>query len=277
MKYFWIIFKYLLITLVLLLVLFPLFYLISISLMSNNLVTSGKAHFIADDWNWQNYSNAFYNGFLPSLANSLANVSLVVVTKLITLILGAYGLFLLNKFWRKILFIIFLFISIIPEISLYFNLFKLSTEWSLTNKSIILALSINSVFSFFSLNYFYNAFVDVSNKEAKTVVIDNLKWWEKFYYVYYSKLKMPIFLTVVFTTIEVWNSYLWPAIILSGKQTENGQALNTIATWFPQLGYMEQGELLNLVAAGSVISILIPLSIYLICSKWINRNLYKMV
>ncbi|MGY6172115.1 ABC transporter permease subunit [Candidatus Mycoplasma pogonae] len=238
--------------------------------MSKEFIQTNPTTFLPDGLNVESYQEAVAT-FGPALLVSFQNVLLVLVIKLLALILGGYGLANVNKYLRKILFVFFLLISVIPEISIYINLLKIRNETGI-NHSVIMSLTMTHLFSFFSLTYFYNTFMQVGAKNKKLFQIDNLKLWERFYYGYWPSLKMPVFLTVIFTTIEVWNSFLWPSIILSGKD------INTVATWFPALGpAINGGNYLNVVSAGAVLSLIIPLGVYLINSRLVNRNLYRAV
>lgn len=264
--------KYITIILVLILILFPVYYLIIISFMSNDFVLTDNPSFVSDGFNIENYLGIFDYKFWNAVLLTFNNIVIVLIIKLFILFFGAYGLFLLNEKLKIIFFSFFLFISIIPEASIYFNLLRLRNEIFIMNQSVVFTLSVTSFFSFFSLTYFYNTFQQISQKEKNIIYIDKLNWYEKFIYGYFPKLKLPFLLTIIFTTIEVWNSFLWPSIILSGRTDQN------INIWYSDLGHLEGGgQLLNIVSAGAVVSLVIPLGIYLIFSKFINRSMYKFI
>lgn len=267
--------KYSIVIFVLLLILFPLYYLITLSLTSSSEALKDNIRFVPDGFNYKNY-DILNSDFWSSLTYSFLFVITALTIRLVSLFLGGYGLYLTTRKIKTLFFSIFLFFSIVPEISIYLGIKGVLNDLNISD--IVFSLSASSFFSFFSLSYFHNSFNQVSQKEKDIIKIDNLNKLEVFYYVYLPKLKMPIFLTVIFTTISTWNSFLWPSYILSGK-TINGVGFDTISLWFLRVGDIPHGmgRHENLVAAGSVISIIIPLGIYLIFSKLINRQLYKSI
>ncbi|WP_027121954.1 ABC transporter permease subunit [[Mycoplasma] imitans] len=276
------IFKNIIFTLIIvaliIIVLFPLYYLIVLSLTSNNQITSGITRLLPDGFHYRNYSGLINEQFALSFLLTFLSVLILIVLKLTATLLAAFGLNKVTDKFRKILFLFFLITSFIPEISIYLYLFSTLNQFRfISTNSLAFVLGLPILFSFFMLMLFYNAINKEYQLRRNLMRIDRIKPLQAFWYVYLPKLKVPIYLLIIFTTIEAWNSFLWPQLILSGRVYENNTPINTISTWFLKLGFVDRLDLINVRAAGAFISTLIPLSIYIICSRIINKRMYKMV
>ncbi|WP_371246511.1 hypothetical protein ACA758_00630 [Mycoplasmopsis agassizii] len=257
--------KYVLIIAIVILILFPLYYLIVLALTSNSFITSGIASLTPDGANWENFSEVVDQKFLDAFGLSIAVLVSLVLVRLLIYTLAAFGLNNVTNLTRKAFIIILIFISLVPDITIYLSLKTFANQFNLINFPFIFSLMINGFFSFFLINYLYSAVKNISDKKIKLAKMDNLKWYESFAYVYFPSIKFAWFLIAVFTSVQSWNDYLWPRFVLSSFDNQ------TISIWFLSLGDTGFSKLINLQAAGSVIATIIPLGIYLIFSKKINK------
>ncbi len=98
----------------------------------------------------------------------------------------------------------------------------------------------------------------ISSEIKKSLMFTYQNWnWHTFCWLYLLSL-------------QPRNDYLWPTFVL--PSTSNVKGFTNITIWFLNLG-KESAEFENtaIQAAGAVISVLIPLTIYAIFSKKINR------
>lgn len=268
----------LIIVALIILVLFPLYYLIVLSLTSTNKITSGVTNLLPDGFHYENYQGLFNEQFGLAFLLTFLSVLILIALKLTSTLLAAFGLNKLSNRLRKGLFLFFLITSFIPEISIYLYLFSTLNQFGIINfNSLSFVLGLPMLFSFFMLMLFYNTINKEYEIKNNLMKIDRISPLQAFWSVYLPKLKVPIYLLIIFTTIEAWNSFLWPQLILSGRVYQNNAPINTISTWFLKLGFVDRLDLINVRAAGAFISTLIPLSIYVIWSRIINRRMYKMV
>ncbi|MDC4182626.1 ABC transporter permease subunit [Mycoplasma bradburyae] len=266
------------IVILILLVLFPLYYLIVLSFTSNDQILKNIASLLPDGFHYENYKGLIDREFWYSFLLTFLSVLILIVLKLGSTLLAAFGLNKVSLSLRKILFIFFLITSFIPEISIYLYLFRTLNEARIINNdSLAFVLSLTMLFSFFMLMLFYSAINKEYENKKNVMRIDRINGFQAFFHIYLPKLKVPIYLLIIFTTIEGWNSFLWPQLILSGRVYNDSMPINTISTWFIKLGMIDMLDLINVRAAGAFISTLIPLSIYFVCSRIINKRMYKMV
>ncbi|QZX49357.1 ABC transporter permease subunit [Mycoplasma sp. E35C] len=257
------------------LALFPLYYLLVTAFTSNEKVDKGIQELLPDGIHFESFRQIDFKEFGLAFLLTFISVIILNVFKLASVLLSAIGLVKLSKTLRKILFIFFLFASFIPEISIYLYILTIVNKSGIRVSgdyySIGFVLSLTMMFSFFMLIIFYNTINQEYQQKRQLIKVDNLKMRHIFFQVFLPKLKVPIYLLIIFTTIDGWNSYLWPQIILSGEK------LDTISTIITRLGQKYNQNLYNVTAAGAVISTIIPLGIYIIWSRFINKRMYNMV
>ena len=261
--------KYLIVFLLLIIVLFPLYYLIVVSLSTPDFF--GKTRFKVDIFSPGNFQGLNTAEFRSAVSITVGVIFTLIFLRMTTLTLASFGLMKVNAITKKVMFWIFFFVSIIPEITTYLALKTIITDLGIFPSSLTISWTTNGIFSFFLMLYIYRAASQIWVTKEKIMIIDSLKWYQAFLYVYLPVLKMPYFLLVIFTTIHVWNEYLWPHVILSSLAVKN------VTGWFLSLGDTGFGNITNIQAAGAVVSLLIPFSIYIVFSHWINKGISRNV
>ncbi|WP_391592228.1 Sugar ABC transporter permease protein [[Mycoplasma] cavipharyngis] len=257
---------------VVLLIVSPVYFLIIVALFSNNQAISVNQSIVPDGFNINNFLVAIQenqNQFLRAFGWTILFAFLASLLKAFVLITGGFGLSLMQSKTRLIICIILMFLMSIPEVVLYTGLYRNTIAWNLKESVIFLPISVPLVFSYFSLIYFRNAFLSINLKFNKMTIIDRLTIIEKIRYMYFPKLKFALIISLIFSMISAWNSFLWPNIILSGTE------IVVLGQWFRSLGFIPQGQLQNLMAVGATITMIIPLIFYWISAKWVNRSFFK--
>ncbi|MCE6115051.1 ABC transporter permease subunit [Mycoplasmopsis agalactiae] len=267
-KIFFGIIKFALIGLLCIMLLFPLYYLLLHSLVSAKTITDNVASLTIQEWNWSNYASAYKKDFWVAFGYTSLFAFILMSLRILTYSMAVAGLLKMNDKFQKVFQNFFLVISLIPEFSIYLSLKTFLIKLSLYGTAF--SFVSNSIFSFFTFTYVLNLAKSVHNEKYKIMLNDNLKWNQKITYVYLPKLKLAYFLLIIFAFITAWNDYLWPTFVL--PTTNNVWGFTNITIWFLNLG-REASEFENtaIQAAGAVISVLIPLTIYAVFSKKINR------
>ncbi|CBW54224.1 Glycerol transporter subunit C [Mycoplasma mycoides subsp. capri LC str. 95010] len=254
--------KYLLIALLCLLLLFPLYYLLLQALLSNLSILDNKTYLVIKEWNWSNFLKAFQSNFLKAFGWTILFSTILISIRIIVYSLAIIGLLKMKPVYQKLFLYFFIIISLIPEFSIFLSLKFVLLQINLYTTPI--AYVTNAIFSFFNFTYIFNLAKSIENEKSKVMINDNLKWYDKLFYVYLPKMKLGYFLLIIFSFISVWNDYLWPQFILSEKFTN-------ISIWYLTLGREQEASLKNVQAAGAMISILVPLIIYMSFSKKIGK------
>lgn len=259
------IFLWALLSCVLVLFLFPLYYLIVSASLPIAKQDNPDASLKISGYFFQNFKQSIDKNFWNGLGNSLGTIILVNFFRLTLYTLGIFGIWWASKKAKIIFLSIFVIVSMIPEVTTYIGLAKLLNANNIVDKSPIFSLVINQIFSFFSFYFLYKSIETVSQDKLQLAKIDNLSTFSRFKLIFFPQLKMGYYLIIIFSSIQAWNDYLWPHFIFAFRD----QA--TISIWFSYTGQNPQGTFQNIQAAGSLFAVLVPLTIYLIFSPFINK------
>ena len=239
---------------------YPLLYMISVSLM-----TAGEAsnqYLLPKELKFENYIKVWTsNNFQQYTLNSIIISSIVVVGVLCTSIPAAYAFAKINFPFRDIIFYSLLLSLMIPEIIALLphlliirgNIFPLPFGPSWMNSLQGLTVPFfGNVFIIFLLRQYIKK---IPNELWDAARMDGAS---HFYFLrkVVTPMSMPIIVTVsLFAFILAWNSFAWPLLILTKED------------WFPVTVSIysfirEAGTNYNLLMAASLISIAPVLLLY---------------
>ncbi|QJR44258.1 carbohydrate ABC transporter permease [Mycoplasma miroungirhinis] len=262
-KIVWEILKFLLIGILVVVILFPVYYLFVISLKTRLSISEDKASILIEEWQWSNFFNVIALDFWKALGFTLIVAVILILLRIFIFSFAVIGLLKLNDKWQKIFLYFFLIISLIPEFTIYLSLLQFLV--GLKIHKTFFALTTNSLFSFFLFTYIFNTAKAIHKNKNKLIINDHLKWHHKLIYVYFPKLKLAFLLLIIFSFLTAWNDYLWPTYILNNREEKN------ITLWFIGLNSINEESTPNLAAAGAFISILVPLCVYWVFSTKIRK------
>jgi len=256
---------YIILFIVMFLSVYPLLYMISVSLM-----TSGEAsnqYLLPRQLRFENYINVWTsNNFQQYTINSILISAIIVVGVLCTSIPAAYAFAKIDFPFRDIIFYSLLLSLMIPEIIALLphlliirgNIFPLPFGPSWMNSLQGLTVPFfGNVFIIFLLRQYIkkipNELWDAARMDGAT----------HFYFLrkIVIPMSMPIIVTVsLFAFILAWNSFAWPLLILTNED------------WFPVTVSIysfirEAGTNYNLLMAASLISITPVLILYFFTQK----------
>ncbi|MCU4117201.1 glycerol transporter subunit C [Mycoplasma zalophi] len=248
-------------------ILFPLYYLLLTALKNDIDIQNDVVSITIKTPTLNSFQNVWNKELLKAFTITISAIFCLLIIRVVVYSLAIAGLIKLKKKSIQNFVIYFLIIvSVIPEFVLYSALKYNLNTWKLTDKYWLSLIS-NGVFSFFIFSYTFKVALNVSQTKGRLAINDNLRWYEKIFYVYFSDLKLSYLLLIIFTIIQVWNDYLWPMYLFRNTEDKN------ISQWFLAPVTTEYKNIYNnIIAAGSFIASAIPLSIYFIFSKWINKS-----
>lgn len=244
---------------------YPLLYMISVSLM-----TAGEAsnqYLIPKDLKFENYVTVWTsNNFQQYTLNSIIISAIIVIGVLCTSIPAAYAFAKINFPFRDIIFYSLLLSLMIPEIIALLphlliirgNIFPLPFGPSWMNSLQGLTVPFfGNVFIIFLLRQYIKK---IPNELWDAARMDGSS---HFYFLrkVVIPMSMPIIVTVsLFAFILAWNSFAWPLLILTKED------------WFPVTVSIysfirEAGTNYNLLMAASLISISPVLLLYFFTQK----------
>ncbi len=251
-------------------VIFPFFYMISMSLMTYAETTNPNGTPILPDVPmWSNYWEAFTNGYiLVFVFSSLIMITNVLLKVIVTMMLGyAFGNY--NFKGKNVLWIFFLATMIIPEVALISGQYTMTIKlgWD-TGIGLLLGLSAPYIASVFTAYMFRNAFEAIPNSVKEAAIIDGIEGKSYFFKIAIPMVSSTTWTVIILTAFASWNSYMWPALVLGGSN------LNTMTLWLFNVGLPPDGStmLIQLQMAGAVLTIIPTLIVYLIFKKRINST-----
>ncbi|CAT05016.1 Uncharacterised protein [Mesomycoplasma conjunctivae] len=257
---------FVILSLFLVIILFPLYYLVVNASLPNSQADNPNLILLPNKYLFENFKNSINSDFYKGLVTSILAILMTNFFRIILYTLGVFGIWFASKKFKKAYLVIFVIISMIPEITTYSSLARILNANFTITKAPIFSLISNQFFSFFNFYYLYKSINLVSIEKIRLAKIDNLSVFATFQLVFLPKLKMSYYLIIIFSSIQVWNDFLWPIYIFSFRDNQ------TISTWFHFAGGTEFGFLQNVQAAGALFAIIVPLFVYILFSPLINKT-----
>ncbi len=235
---------YLLLILGALLMLFPLWWMIVLSLETE---ASAGAALVGGDvmqvWpsnpQWSNYANAMrevgtkpWQGFLDALANSIVITVLVMVGTILSSSLVAMGFARVNFRGRNGLFLLMLATMMLPAQVTMIPLFILfrSMGWVDTILPLVVPAFFGSAFFIFMYRQFISQIPESLFEAAR---VDGMGWMGIWWRIVLPMCKPVTAITAVFTFIFVWNDFMMPLIYLHSEEKATlAVALNSFRTQY---------------------------------------------
>jgi ABC-type glycerol-3-phosphate transport system permease component len=267
----WTIFTYLVLAFGAFISLGPFVWMILKSFMS--LGESIGATFIPSEWHFDNYLQAWQDAqFSKYMINSVLITVITLVGELTFSVMAAYAFARIKFPGRNVLFALLLSSMMIPGmVTMIPNL--LTVTWLgrvgpiawIDNWPALTIPFMGSVFSLFLLRQFFSQIPEELFDAAKMDGAGHLRiLWQ----VVLPLAKAPVMVIVVLSFIGTWNALAWPLLVT-----------NT-AEWLPiSVGLydfvQDAGSELNLVMAGSVITIVPILILYFLTQKQFTESIAR--
>ncbi|BAQ60397.1 binding-protein-dependent transport systems inner membrane component [Geminocystis sp. NIES-3708] len=253
---------YLLLTIIALLMLFPLLWLLSTSFKSaGEDIFTFPPQFIPQQFTFENFSLVWENyPFGRYLLNSTITAVLTVILNLLFCSLAAYPLARLNFQGKDFIFALVIATIMIPFQIVMIPLYIFAVQFGLRNNYLgIILPNLASAFGIFLLR---QAFQGVPKELEEASRIDGCSeigiWW----HIMLPSVRPATITLAIFVFIGAWSDFLWPLIILDRPEYYTlplgvaGLASSLDLNW-------------RFIAAGSVISIAPVLLLFLLLQRYI--------
>lgn len=254
---------YTVLILVSLVVLFPIYTAVTISLLDDTQVAQYPPQLYPTHFNLENYARALQQApLLRYLFNSVTQSTLVMLGQLTTATLAAYAFAFIDFKYKNALFLVFLATLMIPWeatiIPNYLTIKKL--HWDNTFQGLAVPFMATG-FGTFLLRQF---FLKIPKELRDAAIIDGCGNF-RFLTTIVLPLARPALGTLaVYSFLQTYNQYLWPLLIT------NDQNMRTVQIGIALL-QDEERFMFNIVMAG-VVFVLLPTFILFIFS---NRQLIR--
>jgi len=197
---------------------FPFYWMIVGATNQSVDITKGKLTFGLAFYD--NLKNVFTT---TNIAQSIVNSLFIsIVTTLIAILISSaagYGFEIFSSKARKKLFHFLLLSMMIPFAALMVPLYRLFSRLNLINN--YLAIIIPAAATAFLIFFFRQNTKSFPKEIAQAARVDGLSEWKIFFRIYMPMMKSTYAAAGIITFMNVWNSYLWPLIVLqtSDKMT----------------------------------------------------------
>lgn len=245
-----------------LVIIYPLIWTIFSSFKTNQQIFSeSPINLIPRPFTTDNYQKLLTIYDVPLMVfNGLYLAIVISVLSMLTSSMAAYALARLRFRGRNVIFLLLIstmmipgYVTLIPNFAIMVKLKLLNSHWALILRS-ALSGSATSIF------LFRQFFLSIPRDLENAAIVDGCSWPGVFFRIIMPNSKPAIATVIILSFRSTWNSFLWPQLVL---QTDR------LWTWTLALKILSESETNQAVLlAGSVISILPILIIYLACQKY---------
>ena len=245
-----------------LVIIYPLIWTILSSFKTNQQIFSeSPINLIPRPFTTGNYQKLLTIYDVPLMVfNGLYLAIVIPVLSMLTSSMAAYALARLRFRGRNVIFLLLIstmmipgYVTLIPNFAIMVKLKLLNSHWALILRS-ALSGSATSIF------LFRQFFLSIPRDLENAAIVDGCSWPGVFFRIIMPNSKPAIATVIILSFRSTWNSFLWPQLVL---QTDR------LWTWTLALKILSESETNQAVLlAGSVISILPILIIYLACQKY---------
>ena len=257
--------RYLLLTVLAAIVLFPIYITIVNSLLRPTQIAARPPSLFPLHPFWSSYQSAWVEGhFGHYLFNSAVVSVLIVGGQLITSILAGYAFAFLEFPFKRTLFVVVLASLMVPfEVTVVQNL-TTSVDLHLYNTFLGLA----APFLAWGLGVFLlrQAFLGVPRDLDDAAKLDGYGHWRFLWRVAVPLARPAIAALTVFSFLTAWNQYLWPLLVTKDEH------LRTVQIGLRQLRATSIQNV-NITFAGVVIAFLPLVVLFLVFQKQLVRGL----
>jgi sn-glycerol 3-phosphate transport system permease protein len=260
--------RYLLLTALAFIVLFPIYITIVNSLLPATKIAARSPTFFPTDPQWHTYADAWSDGNLGRyLANSAVVTLLVTGGQLAIATMAGYAFAFLQFPFRRTLFVLFLTTLMIPfEITIITNLSTVnSLGWFDTYQGLIVPLLATGALGFGAF-LMRQAFLQVPKDLQDAAKLDGYGHLRFLTRVAVPLVRPTMAALAVFSFLAAWNQYLWPLLV-----TEDDR-LRTVQIGLKQLRATNIDQL-NVTFAGTVLAFIPLVILLLIFQKQLVRGL----
>ena len=256
---------YLVLSIIAVACLFPLIWAISASLRTDTelykyTVPLSIHTFIPVRFTLESYITIFTEfNFLKPVLNTLLIIVIIVPASCFVNSIAAFSFASFNFKFKSVLFSLFILSFMVPFESIAIPLYSVVNKLGWVDTR--LAIIVPGMASGLVLFLFTQFFKDIPPSLIEAARIDGASWL-----TVYGKIIIPSSIPVTITAglmifMDQWNAYLWPLLVARDKEIRTIQiALSSFK--------LERGTLWSCLYAGSMISALIPIVLFLPFQKY---------
>ncbi len=258
---------YMIISIIAISAIVPFLWMLSTSFKAREAIHTIPIRWIPKEPSVEAYTQIFKLSnvnFARSIVNSFYVSSMLTIIPLLTAAMAAFAFAKLEFKGKNFLFSLFLFTMMLPgTITMIPNFITLKT-FGLLNR--YLALLLPALCNAFAIFFIRQNMMRISNVYIEAAMMDGASLYRVFSTIMLPLAKPVLFTMGLFNFMGAWNSFLWPLIVLSSR-----------SKWTLQLGLgnmgTQFGNYQHFLMAGSLISIVPIVIVYIIAQKYVEEGL----
>jgi multiple sugar transport system permease protein len=251
---------YIVMVLIAFLMVIPFIWMLSTSFKENGKVLIFPPQWIPDPWVWENYLQAWHAANIGRyFVNSLVVTISLTIGQTITCSLAAYAFARLEFKGRDSLFLIYLGTMMIPIQVTLIPLYIIMRDfgWIDTYQGLIVPF----IFSAYNTFLLRQSFLTIPKSLDESAIIDGCGYFGIFIRIIVPLSKPALITQALFCALWAWNDLLWPTVIA------NTEKVRTLVVGL-QMFKSQYAIQWNYLMAGTCISIIPMLLLYLFCQKY---------
>jgi len=256
---------YLLLTVVALVILFPLLYALAASFMTQDEIARYPPKFIPSGLNLDNYRAVLQRLPIPRyILNSFIVAASVMIAQLVTASLSAYAFAVREFRGRTALFMLFLATLMIPfEVTLIPN-YQTIAQWGLKDSYLgLIAPFVATGFGTFLLRQF---FLSIPSELHDAATLDGCGSLRYLLTIVIPLSRPALGTLAVYSFLGTWNQYLWPLLVTDSRNMRTTQiGLNFLRN--------EESLSYNLIMAGVVLVLIPTIALLIVGQRQLIRGL----
>lgn len=257
--------RYLLLTALAVIVVFPIYVAVVNSLLPADQIARRPPQLFPTDPEWSSYSRAWSQGHLGRyLLNSFVVTAVIVAGQVVTSVLAAYAFTFLEFPFRRALFVFFLSTMMVPfEVTFFTNQ---ATIVHLGWYDSYLALTVPFLATGFGAFLLRQSFLSLPSDLRDASDLDGAGHWRFLTRVVVPLSRPSIAALGLFSFFGAFNQYLWPLIVTRDERLRTVQ----IGLRFLRTSEVDQ---INVTFAGTVLAALPLFVLLLVFQKQLVRGL----
>ena len=256
--------------LVIAIILFPIVWMLPAAFKDRTELFAIPNKFFPEEWSFENFEKVFkltLNGYNFG-SSLLATLFVTVVATALSLFINMMAGYvfariefpLKNVIWWYVLITMF-----IPGITILLTSIRVVNILELTDT--VWVLIIPGVVSAYNIFYFRQFFLSIPKSLEDAALLDGLGHFGTFWHIFRPMSTTPMIVIGISVFMGYWNSFMWPTLTVS-----NNAQIAQVTQIIRVLSDAYAGDY-GVVVAASLISIAIPLVIYLIFQKKILEGI----
>ena len=207
--------------LVVLIILFPVIWMLPSVFMGSGEVFSYPAHWLPKEPTLDNFQKVFIPAvydkwdFVKSLISTLIVAFSAVFLSLIFNMLTAYALARLEFRGKRFLWIFFILSLFVPGITIMLSSYKVVSTLGMLDTFYVLVLP--GVLTSYNIFFFRQFFLSVPTQLEEAAKMDGMNPFQIFIHVFVPLSVTPMVVVGFSTFLGYWNSFLWPTLTITNN------------------------------------------------------------